>query len=35
VFENRLPRRLRQLLHTRHERTAWRYPSDWPVTPAE
>jgi peptide deformylase len=35
VIENRLPLRLRQLLHTRHERTAWRYPPDWPVTRAQ
>lgn len=32
VFENRLPRRQRQDLHGRHERNAWRYPIDWPVT---
>jgi peptide deformylase len=32
VFEDRLPRRLRKLLHTRHEQTSWRYPADWPVT---
>lgn len=35
VFEHRLPRRLRQALHARHERNAWRYPEDWPVTRAE
>ncbi|HUZ40163.1 MAG TPA: peptide deformylase [Acidimicrobiales bacterium] len=32
VFENRLPRRLRKLLHARHEQNAWRYPADWPVS---
>lgn len=32
VFEDRLPRRLRKLLHTRHEQNSWRYPADWPVT---
>jgi peptide deformylase len=35
VFENRLPRRLRSALHAQHERSAWRYPADWPVTPAQ
>lgn len=35
VFEDRLPRRLRKLLHSRHEQNAWRYPADWPVSGAE
>jgi peptide deformylase len=34
VFENRIPRRLRTVLRSRHERVARRYPPDWPVTPA-
>ena len=32
VFGDRLPRRLRKLLHWRHEQIAWRYPADWPVS---
>jgi peptide deformylase len=35
VFETRLPRRARQALHARHERAAWRYRADWPVSRAE
>jgi peptide deformylase len=35
VFETRLPRQLRKVLHARHERIAWRYPADWPVSRAE
>ena len=35
VFESRLPHRQRKMLHVRHERNAWRYPEDWPVTQAE
>jgi peptide deformylase len=35
VFEDRLPHRQRKMLHLRHERNAWRYPTDWPVTPNE
>jgi hypothetical protein len=32
VFEDRIPRKVRKLLHSRHEQNAWRYPSDWPVS---
>lgn len=35
VFEDRLPHRLRKLLHIRHEQNSWRYPPTWPVSPAE
>jgi peptide deformylase len=35
VFEDRLPHRHRKMLHVRHERNAWRYPTDWPVSTAE
>ncbi|MHB1210396.1 MAG: peptide deformylase [Acidimicrobiales bacterium] len=35
VFEDRLPHRLRKLLHSRHEQNASRYPADWPVSGAE
>jgi len=35
VFEDRLPRRQRKLLHSRHERNAWRYSANWPVSEAE
>ncbi|MHB8379763.1 MAG: peptide deformylase [Acidimicrobiales bacterium] len=35
VFEERLPRRLRKLLHARHEQNAWHYPRDWPVSRAQ
>jgi peptide deformylase len=31
VFEDRLPRRLRQALRAEHEHNAWRYPADWPI----
>lgn len=34
VFEDRLPRRLRTLLHEQHERNGSRFPTDWPVSPA-
>jgi peptide deformylase len=32
VFEDRIPRKVRKLLHSRHQQNAWRYPSDWPVS---
>jgi peptide deformylase len=35
VFEDRLPHRVRKLLHSRHENIASRYPTDWPVSRAE
>jgi peptide deformylase len=35
VSEDRLPRQQRKMLHARHERNAWRYPTDWPVSAAE
>lgn len=33
VFEDRIPRKVRKLLHLRHQQNAWRYPNDWPVSP--
>jgi hypothetical protein len=35
VFEDRLARRMRNLLHSRHDQNAWRYPADWPVSRVE
>lgn len=32
VFEDRLPRRARKLLHSRYESVVGRYPADWPVS---
>jgi peptide deformylase len=35
VFGDRLPRRIRSLLQSRHEQNAGRYPADWPVSREE
>ncbi len=35
VFEDRIPRQRRKILHSRHEQNAWRYPADWPISRAE
>jgi peptide deformylase len=35
VFEDRLACRMRNLLHSRHDQNAWRYPADWPVSRVE
>jgi peptide deformylase len=35
VFQDRIPRQLRKLLHSRHEKNAWRYPANWPISPSK